>query len=231
MILRSYLDGQGAACGFEAEEMEDGTVVFRKGAFPDFAPLRKRETRAERLEVSYASWPLNPEEGDGEEDVRVRGRLKFSADALDFFSEEAALRPRRNGIVLHGILSSVTVPDDLPGAVEEALRRGDFDRAQAEDAREMLSARIAAHPEWFPAGGAQVLAETTLIDTDGQEYRPDRVVIRDGRVTVIDYKFGAERPAYARQVARYADIYRRMGHAQVETVLWYVPSDRVVRGS
>ncbi|MBQ9819120.1 MAG: UvrD-helicase domain-containing protein [Bacteroidales bacterium] len=231
MILRSYLDRDGAVSGFEAEEMEDGTVVFRKGAFPDFAPLRKRETRAERLEVSYASWPLNPEEGDGEEDVRVRGRLKFSADAVDFFSEEAALRPRRNGIVLHGILSSVTVPGDLPGAVEEALRRGDFDRAQAEDAREMLSARIAAHPEWFPAGGAQVLAETTLIDTDGQEYRPDRVVIRDGRVTVIDYKFGAERPAYARQVARYADIYRRMGHAQVETVLWYVPSDRVVRGS
>ncbi|MBO6160563.1 MAG: hypothetical protein J6O01_03675, partial [Bacteroidales bacterium] len=91
--------------------------------------------------------------------------------------------------------------------------------------------RIAAHPEWFPAGGAQVLAETTLIDTDGQEYRPDRVVIRDGRVTVIDYKFGAERPAYARQVARYADIYRRMGYAQVDTVLWYVPSDRTVRGS
>ena len=76
-----------------------------------------------------------------------------------------------------------------------------------------------------------MLAETTLIDTDGQEYRPDRVVIRDGRVTVIDYKFGAERPAYARQVARYADIYRRMGHPQVETVLWYVPSDRIVRGS
>ena len=59
----------------------------------------------------------------------------------------------------------------------------------------------------------------------------DFEAVRDGRVTVIDYKFGAERPAYARQVARYADIYRRMGYAQVDTVLWYVPSDRTVRGS
>ena len=231
MILRSYLDREGAVSGFGEEQAEDGTVVYRKGAFPEFSALRKRETRAERQDASFVSWPLNPEDGTEEEDVRVRGRLKFSADAVDFFSADAALRPRRNGIVLHGILSSVIVPGDLPGAVEAAFSRGDLDRAQAGDAQELLAARIAAHPEWFPAGGAQVLAETTLIDTDGQEYRPDRVVIRDGRVTVIDYKFGAERPAYARQVARYADIYRRMGYAQVDTVLWYVPSDRIVRGS
>ncbi len=232
-LLRTCLEGKSVADGFERmEEIPEGngpaTVTFRKGGLPDFAAMRKEEDGPLRLETGFPSWPLDIKE-DGEEDVRTRGRLKFSVDALEFFSEDASLLPRRNGIILHDILSAVRRPADLPGAVESAFRAGLLDRGQADDAARMLSERIAAHPEWFPDSGAQVMTETTLIDGDGQEYRPDRVILRGGEVTVVDYKFGAQRPAYARQVARYADIYRRVGYTQVETAIWYVPSDLVVR--
>ena len=52
----------------------------------------------------------------------------------------------------------------------------------------------------------------------------------DGEVVIIDYKFGEPKPSYAAQVARYADIFRRMGHARVSTALWYVDTDVVVEG-
>ena len=90
-----------------------------------------------------------------------------------------------------------------------------------------LASRIASHPEWFPADGEGIFNEVSLIDTDGREWRPDRVIVRDGSVTVVDYKFGERDPRYARQVGRYASIYRRMGWNDVRTAIWYVNSDLV----
>ena len=55
------------------------------------------------------------------------------------------------------------------------------------------------------------------------EYRPDRVVIHpDGAVDIIDYKFGEPHPSYQRQVQRYMNLYRAMGHAAVSGWLWYL---------
>ena len=93
---------------------------------------------------------------------------------------------------------------------------------------DLLSGRIAAHPEWFPEEGAKILNETSLIDSDGREWRPDRVLLsKDGKVTVIDYKFGEPDPRYRTQVAKYAAIYRRLGYNDVSTFIWYVPANSV----
>ena len=73
-----------------------------------------------------------------------------------------------------------------------------------------------------------MLNEVELIDTDGSVNRPDRVVIKDGNVIVIDYKFGEHDPRYLRQIRRYADIWRRMGYENVSAVLWYVQSGEIV---
>ena len=91
----------------------------------------------------------------------------------------------------------------------------------------MLAERIAGHPEWFPEEGAEILNETALIDYDGREWRPDRVIIQDGKVTVIDYKFGEHNPHYKAQVARYASIYRRLGYKAVSSAIWYVFTNQV----
>ena len=82
-------------------------------------------------------------------------------------------------------------------------------------------------PLRIPSEDTEVLNETQLIDTDGQVYRPDRVLIKDGKVTVIDYKFGEKNRRYHRQVARYADIYRRMGYSEITPIIWYVLTDEV----
>ena len=104
---------------------------------------------------------------------------------------------------------------------------GDLEGVREKEVSGLLSERIAAHPEWFPTEGAEVFNEVSLIDTDGREWRPDRVVIKDNVVTVIDYKFGERESRHKAQVARYAGIYRRLGYENVRTAVWYVPSDVV----
>ena len=46
--------------------------------------------------------------------------------------------------------------------------------------------------------------------------------MKDGKVIVIDYKFGEHNPEYERQLRKYADIWGRMGYDDVSAYLWYV---------
>ena len=81
---------------------------------------------------------------------------------------------------------------------------------------------------WF-CDGAEVLNEKSLIDTDGELYRPDRVILREGAVTVVDYKFGEHYRKYERQLLKYADIWRRMGYEEVSAYLWYVQTGEIIK--
>ena len=226
-ILLDYLDGHGEEAGFEKEtdDAQDDEIIFRKGQLYDFASMKRKASKVGKREPGFPSFPLNPESGDSEE----RSRLRISDESTDFFTEEgrANARARQNGTVLHDILSRVLVPADLDGSVLQAVREGALEAGQTSEVTALLSERISRHPDWFPAEGAEILNEAALIDADGREWRPDRVVIRDGKVTVIDYKFGEHNPRYRTQVNRYASIYRRLGYMDVSTAIWYVFTDEV----
>jgi hypothetical protein len=174
------------------------------------------------------SIPLNPIAEDALVDVRERGRLKFSADSLEFFSEDGCMSNRVKGVVLHDILSRIKTTDDLHDSVRKSVMAGDLTEMEAADAEEMLKFKFAevAGRGWY--NGGEVLNETSLINSDGNIYRPDRVVKKDGKVIVIDYKFGEHDSRYSSQLRRYADIWRRMGYDRVEAYLWYVLSGDIV---
>lgn len=71
-----------------------------------------------------------------------RGRLKFSADAIDFFSDEGeagiSASNRIRGVVLHDILARIDVPEDLERAVSEAVSNGEISSAEAVEIKELL---------------------------------------------------------------------------------------------
>ena len=161
--------------------------------------------------------------------IDTGNRLGVSEDAADFFGPEGVTgmdaSARRSGIVLHGILAEVKKPEDLPGAVQDALLDGRLDSAHAEDALRLLSERIASHPEFFDGSG---LNEAAVFDADGREYRPDRVVTCGSSATVIDYKFGSHEDKYAYQVRRYMRLCRALGYTDVRGFIWYVPDDELV---
>ncbi|MBO5420183.1 MAG: UvrD-helicase domain-containing protein [Bacteroidales bacterium] len=217
---------------------EEGTLRFTCGQMPCFGAFRKEDRTAAPFFMSegdgYPSVPLNPQSGDPECDVRERGRLKFSADSLDFFSEDGeagiGASNRVKGIVLHDILSSVVVMEDLDAAVQAAFNSGELSAEQMHEVKQLLENRLieAEKLGWFPNDGTEVLNEVSLIDTDGKVYRPDRVVKTDDRVIIIDYKFGAHERRYERQMLKYADLWRRMGYGEVSAYLWYVHSGEVV---
>ena len=227
-ILLGFLENEGQAKGFSKEALEEGEVIrFRLGELYDFSKLERKDGEISKIEIGFPSFPLNPETA---EDGKERSRLKIPTDSSDFFTEEGRARneARENGTILHDILARVKVPSDLERSVLQAVRLGDLDEGKAGEVQALLSERIASHPEWFPEDGTEILNETALFDADGREWRPDRVLLsKDGKVTVIDYKFGEPDPRYRTQVAKYAAIYRRLGYTNVSTAIWYVYDDKV----
>ena len=137
---------------------------------------------------------------------------------------------RIRGIVLHDILAKVAQADDLSRAVDHARMTGELTDEEAGAAMEHLSKALCSVEDrgWFSGDAQKMLNEVSLIDIDGQIYRPDRVVVKDGAVVIVDYKFGNHKQQYIRQVRKYMDIWRRMGYGNVSGFLWYVDALSVV---
>lgn len=78
------------------------------------------------------------------------------------------------------------------------------------------------HPYLFPDGDDQVMNETTIITENGQELRPDRIVIKPDHVMVIDYKTGHDHKDYSLQLSMYQNAIRKMGYGDVRTKLLFI---------
>lgn len=165
------------------------------------------------------------------------GRLRIKAESGRFFSDAVAesfsSSRRVRGIVLHSIMEKVFAPEDIPNAVRCAVMDGALDAEDAPGIEKMLSKAVedVSSRGWFPGRGGRILDERSLMDDKGETWRPDRVVVTESGLDIIDYKFGAEDKAYLKQVCNYADIYRRLGYSNVRAHVWYVESGRIIEAS
>ena len=183
------------------------------------------DVRVQEPVDSFVSIPYLVTEQSDEEDAPARPRIEMAYSGADFFEEPGA---RQKGVVLHDILASVSVPEDLPQAVAKAVAEGELPASEADEVAAMLAEAMAsvADRHWFDSGNT-VYNELSIINTDGNVERPDRVIIRDGETIVVDYKFGEERKGYRWQVGRYMKLLRQMGYSRVKGYLWYVKNNKV----
>lgn len=175
---------------------------------------KKEDSEIEEFDAEYETYGMNPE--------ACSKRFVASSDAWDYFSEEGIGQSKRlRGIEQHALLSRIRTSDDAP----EVLR------SIEPQTRELLLERISAHSEWF-SPELKTLNEVAIIDSFGNTNRPDRVLVdEEGRVTVIDFKFGEEDEKYSGQLRRYMRLFREMGYGEVIGYIWYVPIDKIIQVS
>jgi len=67
------------------------------------------------------------------------------------------------------------------------------------------------------------MKERDIITCSGHLKRPDRVMIKDGQIVVIDYKSGStKRQDHEKQIREYMDLIKEMGYHDVKGYLCYV---------
>ena len=133
------------------------------------------------------------------------------------------------GNICHDILAHAAVREDLPRVMDDFCRRGIIGSEQQRSTIAALIDKAWTQPElcdWF-SGRWQLLREQAIL-VDGEERRPDRVMISGQEVVVLDYKFGTQpKPEYRTQVRGYMDAMRALGYTDVAGYLWYARTGKL----
>ena len=135
----------------------------------------------------------------------------------------------RTGSILHEVLANATQTAEIDTVLNTMLAEGLFKEDELPEFKARASA-VLENPDLQNILGSSKysLTEQTIIDTHGKSYRPDKVLITDEGVTIIDYKFTLEESnKHIEQVDHYKSLLLAMGYAQVKTYLFYAVTGKL----
>ena len=193
-------------------DIEDDT--FERGEWWHPASGRTAEDTLEEIPMSRL-YSVSPDD-----------RLQLRLHGKGFFFDNAR---RKHGTLMHEVLSRIRTPKDIPASVESYRLAGGINREEAAELISRLEELLQAEEvkAWYD-GSARVLNEVDILFGKGLSKRPDRVIIKGGKVIVVDYKFGERQDKrHPNQVRNYLQLIRKMGFERVDGYLWYVELGKI----
>jgi len=221
-LLKQVVDRQSdwGTCGLSADE----SIVLGEVYDPENLLLEIGELAA--------SSESDKNEGHFMKDVRMsefqfadfRKFLQIRQHGDSFFSHEGKKQRGINeGKLIHEILSLIETTADL----DRALKRMTLEGKMGVEKAETLKADLAVllhDPEvksWFD-GSFRVLNERNVLTGNNGIKRPDRIMIANDRVVVVDYKSGEmELDKYNYQLRSYIRELKNCGYRNVSGYIWY----------
>lgn len=131
---------------------------------------------------------------------------------------------------MHDIVSNIKIFEDIPDAVNKKISEGElYEHERDTIVRELNNyLDIPEARNWY-SGKYKVLNEAVVLQPGSRFSRPDRVMIGNDEVIVVDYKFGdVEESKYKHQVRRYMKTISEMGYPNVKGFVFYVRSGKIV---
>ncbi len=163
--------------------------------------------------------------------------LKEQANEDGQQTTDIKLSGREVGKRMHEVLSRINDVGQFDEMLKQARQEGivgedkDWD-VIVESIKEGFSNPLIA--SWFKPENI-IYNECAIASIDEEKglpqvLRPDRVVMKDGNITVIDYKFGHPNHLYYDQVKEYMNLMKQMyPKHNVQGYIWYVMRKRAVQ--
>ncbi|WP_163711453.1 UvrD-helicase domain-containing protein [Mangrovibacterium lignilyticum] len=160
--------------------------------------------------------------------------LRLRKNHENFFEPGESYEKKINrGRLVHEVLAQIETADQLEQACDELIFKGMMTEDEAAEIRPQLEELI-ADPEvasWFD-GSYRVLNEHNIITGYAGVKRPDRIMLSDDEVIVVDYKSGEhESEKYVKQVRDYVTAIEQCGYPKVKGFIWYTRMNKRVRVS
>ena len=200
--------------------------------------LRSHYSEENRV-FEYGEIPLNKSEIKGKENLisskysvsQTMESLKLKLHGENYFSSESqAIRKRINyGKLMHEIFEGINTPADISAAVRKLVLEGKLAEEESAGIEKRVNEMISKPQvlDWFMPDN-QVLKEAGILLPTGVTRRPDRVILKNKKTTIIDFKFGEENSHYSEQVNQYRNLLLDMGYQNIEAFIWYVDKDKIV---
>ena len=192
----------------------------------------KAKTSTNKLTQKPEKLPVRMESMRHDIEFRQSNR---SADFIQGIEEEESDdRFINRGRMLHTLFSAIETAKDIDPAIERLIFEGVIgSNEKAEEIREVAHKAFSS-PEiqdWY-SGEWTLFNECAIIYKEKgalQTRRPDRVMMKDGQVVVVDFKFGKENLQYNKQVKGYMQLLTKMGYKNITGYLWYVDEGLIVK--
>lgn len=159
------------------------------------------------------------------------GSLKLKLHGENYFSEKnTAVKQKINyGKMMHEVFEDIATINDIGTALKKLVMAGKITKEEADDMENKIAVLLSSSPvsEWFAVDN-KVLTEKDILLPSGVTRRPDRILLRENKTIVVDFKFGEENKRYVKQLQEYKMLLSDMGYHNIESYIWYVDNNKVV---
>ena len=218
----SELMASAIAGKLEAESKDEG-ITYQMGEVCPSEEPTKEKVEVNKLNIKPQSISVRMESIDTNIEFKQSNRSASFIEGED----DGSGKYIRQGEIMHNLFAMVRTPKDVPSAIERLRMEGIIESGAHERQILKLTNWALKHPkvkEWF-SGTWELYNECAILYRENgvlQTRRPDRVMIKDGEVIVVDFKFGKPYPEYEAQVREYMDLLKDMGYDHVRGYIWYV---------
>ena len=218
----SELMASAIAGKLEAESKDEG-ITYQMGEVCPSEEPTKEKVEVNKLNIKPQSISVRMESIDTNIEFKQSNRSASFIEGED----DGSGKYIRQGEIMHNLFAMVRTPKDVPSAIERLRMEGIIESGTHERQILKLTNWALNHPkvkEWF-SGTWELYNECAILYRENgvlQTRRPDRVMIKDGEVIVVDFKFGKPYPEYEAQVREYMDLLEDMGYDHVRGYIWYV---------
>jgi ATP-dependent exoDNAse (exonuclease V) beta subunit len=195
---------------------DTGKNIFEYGSIPE-----NRPKPSERKDLISSKYLVS----------QTMESLKLKLHGENYFSYESQeIRKKINyGKLMHEVFEGINTASDIPAAVRKLVLEGKLSEDDSADIElrinDLINFPVVA--DWFSAENT-IMNEAGILLPTGLTRRPDRVIFRNGKTTIIDFKFGEENSHYVEQVNEYRNLLANMGYINIEAFLWYVDKNKIV---
>ena len=159
-----------------------------------------------------------------------REKLVIRQSASGWFGEdvEAQREKVNHGIYMHAVLSRIDYSDGMENMLDKTVSEGLVAATDRESLKGKLD-EVLRNPKienWFSREW-EVHTEVPILSPDGAENRIDRLLTKDKKAIVIDFKTGHRKKTDEKQVLEYIELLRKMNFTDVEGYLLYLAENAV----
>lgn len=160
-----------------------------------------------------------------------QNKLKLKYNSEDFMIESIPEIEEKvnHGKLMHLIFQNIITAKDVRKSVMIQHYEGLLTLAEAEELMENITETIYDKNTmpWFD-GTYEVINEDALLTVKGNIRIPDRVLISEKEIIVIDFKFGKHHEKYKDQIIEYRQLLKDYYNLPVKSFLYYPENKKII---
>jgi ATP-dependent exoDNAse (exonuclease V) beta subunit len=165
---------------------------------------------------------------------RWRDKLVIKRSATSFFEkpEDVSQEKILYGLHMHAVLSRIRYASEIAAALDLIVAEGLITESEREPLSKQLDLLLSQPQveDWF-SNAWGVRTEVPILLPGGEESRIDRLMVKEKKAIVVDFKTGERNKRDQQQVLDYVDILRQMNFIDVEGYVLYLRDMEVINVS